>query len=429
MRSARVLRPPPGPFRAAFWRSPLRGPWLTSVLGALLLAALPLIALTGLLSNDAYNPRLGDNGLNRTLGPLDFYLFPWPTHPSWLYAASQGLHVTLGLATFPIVLAKLWSVIPRLFEWPPLRSPAHAAERLSLAFLVGGGLFEFITGFIDIQVYYPFGFFFPDAHYYGAWVFIGALFLHVAIKLPTLWRNLATRRALEPLARDLAHTRPEPDGDSLVATMPAAPTISRRALLGAVGASSALLGLQGLGQSVGGPLRRLAFLAPRGGEGGGGPNGFPVNRSAAAAEIDPASVDRSWRLALNGIGGGALMLSREQLLAMPQVTHSLPIACVEGWSTTQHWTGVSLRHLASLTRLSGQLTLDTSSLEQNGLYGTATLGSEQVADPRSMLALRVNGVDLSVDHGYPARIIGPAVPGVHCTKWVQAMTFRRAQRR
>ncbi len=32
----RLREPPPGPFRPEFWRSPLRGPWLTSFLGTLL---------------------------------------------------------------------------------------------------------------------------------------------------------------------------------------------------------------------------------------------------------------------------------------------------------------------------------------------------------------------------------------------------------
>jgi DMSO/TMAO reductase YedYZ molybdopterin-dependent catalytic subunit len=40
-----------------------------------------------------------------------------------------------------------------------------------------------------------------------------------------------------------------------------------------------------------------------------------------------------------------------------------------------------------------------------------------------MLALRVNGVDLSLDHGFPARIMVPAIPGVHCTKWVKGLRF------
>ncbi len=32
-------------------------------------------------------------------------------------------------------------------------------------------------------------------------------------------------------------------------------------------------------------------------------------------------------------------------------------------------------------------------------------------------------MDLSPDHGYPARVIVPALPGVHNTKWVKRMTF------
>jgi DMSO/TMAO reductase YedYZ molybdopterin-dependent catalytic subunit len=64
------------------------------------------------------------------------------------------------------------------------------------------------------------------------------------------------------------------------------------------------------------------------------------------------------------------------------------------------------------------------SLERFGAFNHARLQSNQVLDPDSLLALRVNGVDLSLDHGYPARIIVPALPGVHCTKWVAAIEFQ-----
>jgi DMSO/TMAO reductase YedYZ molybdopterin-dependent catalytic subunit len=171
---------------------------MTSALGLALLITIPLVALTGFLSNDAYNPRLGTNAVGRHLGPLDFYLFPWPTRPSWLYALTQGVHVTIGLAALPILLAKLWSVIPKLFEWPPLRSTAHALERLSLALLVGGALFEFATGILDIQYAYLFKFFFTDAHYYGAWVFSAAFAFHVAIKLGTMRSALAALNTHAP---------------------------------------------------------------------------------------------------------------------------------------------------------------------------------------------------------------------------------------
>src|ERR687892_2389666 len=97
--------PPPGPFRREFWRSPLRGPWLTSFLGSALLPLIVICAITGFLSHVAYYPNLGDNSVAGP-GGLHFYLLPfdWPTSPTWLYAFTQGLHVVSGVAAIPILL-------------------------------------------------------------------------------------------------------------------------------------------------------------------------------------------------------------------------------------------------------------------------------------------------------------------------------------
>ena len=64
----------------------------------------------------------------------------------------------------------------------------HLIERASLLLLVGGSLFEFGTGVLNIQVFYPWHFNFVREHYYGAWVFIAALTAHVLVKLPTVVR-------------------------------------------------------------------------------------------------------------------------------------------------------------------------------------------------------------------------------------------------
>ncbi len=63
------------------------------------------------------------------------------------------------------------------------------------------------------------------------------------------------------------------------------------------------------------------------------------------------------------------------------------------------------------------------SRQRGSAFGEARLAGKQVPDPDALLALRVDGADLSPDHGYPARIIVPALPGVHCTKWVSAIEF------
>ncbi len=418
------LPTPPGPFRRRFWRSPLRGPWLTSVFGLVLLGGITTVFLTGLLSYAAYNPNLPGNDKTPGKGLLGFYLFSWPTHPYWLYRLVQGVHVTLGLVLIPVVLAKLWSVIPRLFDWPPVRSVAQALERASLLLLVGGVVFEFVTGVLNIQYWYVFPGSFYALHFYGAWVFIGAFAAHVALKFPRMVSALRSRRLRDELRIDTAATRPEPpDPDGLVSPNPAAPTMSRRGALGLVGAGSLTLFVLSVGQSLGGPLRRTALLAPRGVEPGSGPNGFQINKTAAAAGITPDRTGSGWRLELSG-GPRPVAFTRADLLAMRQHTARLPIACVEGWSTpNQTWSGVPLRELAQLAGVPDPSGVRVESLQTGGAFGAASLRGNQVADPDSLLALRVNGADLSADHGYPARVIVPANPGVHNTKWVTRMTF------
>jgi DMSO/TMAO reductase YedYZ molybdopterin-dependent catalytic subunit len=395
------------------FRSPLRGPWLTTVIGSILLVGVTIVAVTGFLSQAAYMPQLGHNAIVPVALPLTF---DWPTSPAWLYALTQGLHVNVGLVVIPLLLVKLWSVIPRLFVWPPVGSPSAAIERAAIALLVGSAIFELATGVVNIQNWYPFGFNFVVAHYYGAVVFVGALITHVLVKLPVMRRAWRERGGLAPLREDLAHFTPEPpEAGGLAPVDPTAPTLTRRGLLAVAGAGSLTLLAVNVGETIGGPLRRTALLAPR-------REDFPVNKTARAARITPQMVGDDWRLELVA-GDTRRTLSRAQLLAMAQRAQSLPIACVEGWTTTQRWEGVPLARLAELAGGADAGSVTVESLQPKGVLRAATLSRDQFSDERALLALRVNGADLPLDHGYPARIIVPALPGVHNTKWVARMTF------
>ena len=397
--------PPPGPFRKEFWRSPVRGPWLASILSSALLPLVAICAFTGFASHISYESELGRNQTfdRDPVTKLLDDVFDWPAS-DWLFAANQGLHVVCGLLLFPVLLAKLWTVIPKLFEWPPVRSAAHGLERAGLALLVGGSLFVLATGIINLQYWDPWNFAFVPAHYYGAVVFLAGLAVHVAGKLPVV------RQAF----RDEGVTAP------LREKTPTGGTISRRGALAVVGGGSALLALQGLGQSVGGPLRPLSLLAPRG-EGtapdGPGPNDFQVNKTARRARITQDMVGPDWRLHASFVDVSAAF-TREDLLAMELVTVTLPIACVEGWTATRRWTGVRLRDLARRVETDHPRPMFVESLQPSGGFRQVTLNTAQANDDRSLLALKVDGEDLSLDHGYPARLIIPGAPGVHNTKWV-----------
>lgn len=80
----------------------------------------------------------------------------WPARPVNLYRLTQGTHVICGMATIPLLLAKLWTVYPKFWQWPPLRGLAHALQRAVVLLLVGGSLFQLVTGLFNVDYWYPY---------------------------------------------------------------------------------------------------------------------------------------------------------------------------------------------------------------------------------------------------------------------------------
>ncbi|MGY2063378.1 molybdopterin-dependent oxidoreductase, partial [Nocardia gipuzkoensis] len=163
---------------------------------------------------------------------------------------------------------KLWTVYPRLFARPLLGGPLRLLERASIAILVGAVIFQLTTGLLNTAKYYPWKFFFTTTHYAMAYVAVGALAVHLAVKLPVI------REALRA------------PGSPAPAVGP-----SRRVVL-AAGLGAVVAGLAVAGQTV--PfLRWVAVLAPRSGE---GPQGVPVNRTAGEAGVEQAARAEGYRL-------------------------------------------------------------------------------------------------------------------------------------
>ncbi|MEV5649494.1 molybdopterin-dependent oxidoreductase [Nocardia sp. NPDC052254] len=346
--------------------------------------------------------------------------FRWPAHPVWLYRVTQGTHVVSGVVTIALVLVKLWSVYPRLFARPVLGGPVRLAERVSIAVLVGAMLFQLATGLFNIAQFYAWRFFFTTTHYAMAYIAFGALAVHLAVKLPVV-RAALTRR--ETVAHAPSATAVPPAGayrqpgvgEGATGPEPAGreQMVSRRVVLGTAAVSAALAGLSVAGQSV--PwLRRISVLAPRSGD---GPQGVPVNRTAAQAAVIERALDPGYRLVVT-VGQRHRGFTRAELAALPQTAVILPIACVEGWSVSAHWSGVRLRDLLAATGDYQGGAVGVRSLERGGLYAGSTLPHNFAIDESTLIALRLNGSDLDVDHGYPCRLIAPNRPGVLQTKWL-----------
>lgn len=358
-----------------------------TAVGRWLGAAFGVCFVTGLVSHYLQHP---PDGLADDL----------PARPVWGYWLTQGLHVATGLAAIVLLLVKLWAVYPRLFAWPPVRSVRHALERLSVAVLVAAAVFELFTGLLNIAEWYPWPFSFIQVHFAVAWVVTGSILLHIAVKAPEI-RDHWTRRSAGTLA------------------LPAEDAADRRSLLLGMGAAVGVVTLTTVGQTVP-PLKALDLLAPRHPD--HGPQGLPVNRTAAAAGVSAGRLG-AWRLEV--VGPRPYTLTLDALRDMRQARARLPIACVEGWTVEADWGGVRVRDLVA--RAGGRpdrVSLRVTSLELTGSYRVMEMGTEYVDDPLTLLALTLNGRPLSLDHGFPARIIAPNRPGVLQTKWVHRLEVR-----
>jgi len=370
-----------GPLREGAFRGHLHDERTASLIGTALGIAFATAFLTGLISHELQHPASW---------------FPLPTRPVWFYRATQGLHVASGTAAIPLLLAKLWTVYPKLFAWPPLKSVAHGLERLSIAVLVAGAIFELATGLLNAAQWYPWHFDFTKTHFWVAWVTVGALLVHVAIKAPAIARGW--RRPAVP-----------------VTAAERATTVSRRAMLTATGLAVGVVTVTTVGQSVN-SLRSVDLLAPR--DPSVGPQGIPINKTAAQAGVVAAAFHPDYRLTVTGPAPSHFQLTLAQLNEMPQYEAVLPIACVEGWSADGRWAGVRLRDLLDRANVPADADIRIVSLQPGGPYAVTTMQHVYARDPLTLLALRLGGEPLSIDHGYPARIIAPGRPGVLQTKWV-----------
>ena len=365
----------------------LRSPTVTARVGVWLGVCFGLAFVTGLVSHWAQTP-----------SPW----LPFPTSPSWGYRVTQGVHVIAGTAAVPLLLVKLWTVFPKLVARPPRETRdlvLHGLERISIAVLVAAAIFQLITGLANAAQWYPWRFNFRPTHYALAWIAIGALVVHIAVKLPLISAALGSDVDSTALDRPTLERGPG--------------VISRRGLLRTTWVATGVAVLATAGSTV--PwLRKVSVLGVRSGT---GPQGVPINHSAVYRGVVAAATSPAYRLTV-AYGDRQARLSLADLRAMSLTTASLPIACVEGWSAGATWTGVPVRALLDLVGTPGGSEVLVESLQEHGGERLSTLAGNVADHPHTLLALALDGEPLSLDHGFPCRLIAPDRPGVLQTKWV-----------
>jgi hypothetical protein len=279
------------------------------------------------------------------------------------------------------------------------------------------------TGVINIDYWYsPMAFSFTTAHYWVAWMVVGALVIHIGAKGVQATHAIARGPSAMSGAQKPA---PAPAPTPAPARTDPAPKkaaersgggLSRRGFVGVAFAAAGTLVLVVAGETVA-PLRKLALLAPRSPV--VGPQHLPVNQTAVEAGVTHSATHPDYRLQVTGNCARPRDFTLDELRQLPLRDAGLPISCVEGWSAAAQWRGIPLSHMLDIVGAPAGASVRVESLESSSrLYSSSMVDAGHTADPDTLLALELNGEVLDIDHGYPVRLIAPDRPGVLQTKWL-----------
>jgi len=131
----------------------------------------------------------------------------------------------------------------------------------------------------------------------------------------------------------------------------------------------------------------------------------------------------NWRVAVRGLVDNELLLSLDNIRALPQRTQITRHDCVEGWSAIGQWTGPQLSTILDAAGLQDGARYIVFRCADN-LNGQDYYESVDLIDayhPQTILAHQLNGEDLPIRNGAPLRMRIERQLGYKHAKYVTAI--------
>jgi len=138
----------------------------------------------------------------------------------------------------------------------------------------------------------------------------------------------------------------------------------------------------------------------------------------------------AWRLTVDGYVEKSLSLSYDELSMLPQIKLIEVLECYDNTPGgnligVAEWEGVLVRDLLEMA----QPREGASTLLFYSLDGYSTNHKiDYVRRMCVMLALKMNGVILPIEHGYPVRLVAPGMYGYKWAKWVYRVEVLREEK-
>ena len=145
---------------------------------------------------------------------------------------------------------------------------------------------------------------------------------------------------------------------------------------------------------------------------------WPVLHAGGVPETDLAT----WDLRIFGEVGREVRLSWDELLALPASENVQDIHCVTRWSRFDtSFRGVHWRELAKLAEPSAAARFVVAHAEQGF---TANVPIASLEDENALLAYEADGEPLTLEHGWPLRLVIPGKYFWKSAKWLRGIELR-----
>ncbi|HEV2141374.1 MAG TPA: molybdopterin-dependent oxidoreductase, partial [Candidatus Dormibacteraeota bacterium] len=168
------------------------------------------------------------------------------------------------------------------------------------------------------------------------------------------------------------------------------------------------------------------FSAPESGLRGISPAITPVQNFYVVSKnfADPTVDGQGWKLSVGGMANRSFSLSLSDLRALPSASEYVTLECISNnvggdLMSTGTFKGVRLSDLVAMASPQSQATW-VSFRAIDGYTESLPLSLVQGA-PEIMVAYELDGADLPMAHGYPARMLIPGHYGMKGPKWLDAI--------
>jgi len=130
---------------------------------------------------------------------------------------------------------------------------------------------------------------------------------------------------------------------------------------------------------------------------------------------------RNWGLSINGLVENPAVYTLPELYDLGVETVKTSFHCVTGWSVRElEFTGVPAERIIEVVK--PLKSVEWVYIESLDGYSTIIPFTE-FNNPKSLIAIEMNGKPLDILHGYPARLVIPQLYGWKSAKWISRILF------